>query len=131
MKKTYKTEIDENILELLKETEIEIRVADSLKDANINWLDDKANEHLALYTNGIIFVKSQSEYNYDELNLIVLHEVGHAFIQHHQMRGFNIDKKTEEISANCIAFTLANLIGIEVNDFMIGQFNKYNDLIFD
>ncbi|MGY3805546.1 hypothetical protein ACWNT8_15885 (plasmid) [Pigmentibacter ruber] len=126
--KSYKTKINKEILELAKSIGTEIRVAPTLKDANIDWLSEKDNELLSLYTNGIIFVKSESNYKPRDLNLVVLHEIGHVFIQHHQMRGFKIEDKTEEIAANCISFSLAYLMGLKVSDHMIEQFNKFNEL---
>lgn len=130
MEKKYKTKIEKSILDLAKNIKVEIRVADSLKKAKITWLPEEANKHLALYTNRIIFVKSKTKYKPKDLNLIILHEIGHVFVQHHQLMGFKIDNKTEEISANCIAFSLAYLLGLEVTDYMIEQFNAFNDLKF-
>jgi len=129
--KIYKTKINKKIFRLADCFGLEIIVADSLKDSKIDWLPEEANENLALYTNGIIFLKSYTFYNNDDFNLVALHEIGHAIIQHHKIKGFKIDKKSEEISANCIAFSLAAILDLQVSEYMIEQFNQYNNIEFN
>ncbi len=121
----YKTRIPNKIRDFVEnKLNIEIRVAESLNSAKINWLPEEANNIDALYTNGIIFIKKITKYKNIDLNFIILHEAGHAVISLFKDVGLNVNDRDDEIKANAVALAFAVILDLDVSKSLIHNLNR-------
>jgi hypothetical protein len=104
---------------------LEIRVGREPKSVSIPAKIPK-DAMAAYFRNGLIFVRDKTRYNQADMNIVILHEIGHAILDFFPL---DITNNVNEIKANAIALSLAVVLNIPVSQLMIDNFNAYAKLV--
>lgn len=134
MKKTnpkfVKTKINPKIIKFAKKFNIQFRVGENLKSCNIVFKEPSLSIPAAYFGEGIIFVRSETSILKEDLDIICLHEVGHALLDL-----FPLTKKYfkpfEEVAANMVSLSIAAQLKIPLTQGLLKQYNWYNKLTID
>jgi len=124
----YKTKINPKIVKLAKKFNIDIRVGVDLKSCKIvlpKKLKFSKDAPAAYFGNGVIFVRSETTYCKEDMDVICLHEIGHAVLDL-----FPLTKKyydpLAEVSANMVALSLVAQLRLPISHSVLLNFNDWN-----
>lgn len=121
-----RTLIHPKIKKLAKDFGVEIRIGKSPKDVLIET-DPLPESIVACYFGqGVVFVRSETIYSKEDMNIVILHELGHAVLDFFVKGGLKMDEWLEEVSCDHIALAWAAQLRLPVSPFMIKNFNKLN-----
>lgn len=122
-----RTRINSKILKFAEKFNIEFRVGPNLKSCKIVYREPPKEVPAAYFGSGVIFVRNVTEVSKDDMNIICLHELGHAILDL-----FPLTKKNfapfEEVSANMIALSLAAQFRLPITKTIMDNFNEYNKI---
>jgi len=118
-KKKFK--VNPKIKKLANQFGIEFRVGRTPKDCKIIGVTD-FRAVAAYFGEGIIFIRTPIKHSKESMDIICLHEIGHAILDF-----FNLDIKEiiEENMANGIALAFASQLRLKIPDKIINQFKLY------
>ena len=125
--KKIKTKLNPKIIKLAKRFNIQFRVGDSLKSCKITLSKKKFPEDVpaAYFGNGVIFVRSETIYCKEDMDVICLHEIGHAVLDL-----FPLTKKyydpLAEVSANMVALSFVAQLRLPISHSVLLNFNSWN-----
>ena len=118
-----KTKLNKKVKELAKAFGVTIRVGKTPKEVNIITNTKYPKNMVAAYFGqGVVFVKAYTPFNSKDIDIAVLHEIGHYILDYFPLK---VLPEVEEIEANAIALGFAAMLDLPVSKFIIKNFNIY------
>lgn len=125
-KKTVKTSINPKIEKFAKKFNIEFRVGSKPRDCDIIVKNPPKEVPAVYYGQGVIFVRSETSLDKFDLDIVCLHEMGHAILDLFPLVEEHYNPLSE-VFANMVALSLAAQLRLPVSQLMIENFNSYNE----
>lgn len=123
-----KVKVERRVRNYAKCFGIEIRQSEKPSDVGIMGMDVPAKQFLAMqfHGTGLVWIRDEIDgklWTHNDVQFIVLHEVGHALI------GFfpklKIRKRDHEVKANAIALSLCVHLGIPVRPKLLERLSRF------
>lgn len=127
-KKLIKTKINPKILKFAKKFNISFRVGHTVKSCDIVTKELPKDIPAAYFGHGVIFVRDLTECCKEDMDIICLHEMGHAILDLFPLKRKHF-KPFEEISANMVSLSLAAQLRLPLTHRLLTEYNAYNKLV--
>ena len=121
--KEYRTVISRPVRRLIAHMGLNLRVSSTPRKAKI-MITVKKGVLGAYFGEGVVWIKDTMPYKKADQQMVVLHEIGHAIIDHYfdGNAKCKISLKNHEIKANAVAIAFAALQKLPVSVNMIERF---------
>lgn len=123
----HKTIIQKRIQHLARSFGCEFRIGESPMACDIISADFSLSKGIdaCYFGEGVIFIKDETQYDNDDMQIIALHELGHAVLDLFPWKRKDYDV-LEESMVTGVAIAFAAQLHLPVSKKMIGMLNKIN-----